>query len=757
MPEKDKITKGASSRKMGGGYSSAGSKKKRIVIKKKTSQKKDISEHFGAAKFGNKNESKSKKSGFAPLAPRPKINPKQATSSISDRGIAQNPQASIDQRSSGAGVTAIEANRVNLLMQASPPTAAQARGRTMRTGHRNERFRQERDKLKEERPLEKDINAKSSEMHTKTPVRIEIMEGIQVGDLAKKMNLRPNEVIGALMRMGEMVTINKAIDTETASLLAAEYNCEVKVVSLYDETLIEEEDDKVSERASRSPVVTIMGHVDHGKTMLLDTIRRSNIIDSEAGAITQHIGAYQVNATQDSSDTSKGKITFLDTPGHEAFSAMRARGASITDIVILVVAADDGVKQQTVEAIAHAREAKVPIIVAVNKIDLPDADVENVKKELSEHGMSPEDWGGDTVFCDISAKEQRGISQLLDAILLQAEMLKLTANSKVRAKGHVVEARVDPGKGPVATLLIEKGTLREGDSYVVGVYSGRARALYNDYGKRVKEAIPATPVEIAGIDGVPQAGDPFQVVENERYGREIANKRQHYKHISASNVVSEAKPSLTELGSWIQTHKELNIIIKADVQGSVEAIREGLLRLSTEDIKVRAIHVATGAISESDVNLASASSALIIGFQVRANSRVTELAERDGIEIKYYSVIYDIIQDVKKAMEGMLEPDKVEEVIGKVEVRQIFKISRTGNVAGCKVISGKIIRKNSIRVIRENVVIYTGKIQNLRRVKEEANEVSEGFECGISIESFNDLRENDQIECFQIKEIARKL
>ena len=471
-------------------------------------------------------------------------------------------------------------------MQSIPPTAAQARGRTMRTGHRQERFRQDRDRLKEETPLpDSDPKTKRLSSASAVPTKIEIMESIQVGDLAKKMNLRPSELIGRLMRMGEMATITKAIDAETAALLASEYNCEVKVISVYEETLIEEEEDTEKDRSLRPPVVTIMGHVDHGKTMLLDTIRRSKVIETEAGAITQHIGAYQVEAA-------KGKITFLDTPGHEAFSAMRARGASITDIVILVVAADDGVKQQTVEAIAHARDAKVPIIVAVNKVDLPEADLEKVKKELSQHGLSTEEWGGDTVFCPTSAKENKGIEELLEAILLQAELLNLKVNAKLRAKGYVLEARVDPGKGPVATVLVEKGTLHEGDPYVVGIYSGRVRALYNDYGKRIPEALPAMPVEIAGIDGVPEAGDPFQAVESEKYGREIAAKRQHYKHISSAT--ERTQPSLNDLGTWVQGHKELNIIIKADVQGSVEAIREGLLRLSTKDVKVRIVHGGTG-------------------------------------------------------------------------------------------------------------------------------------------------------------------
>lgn len=576
------------------------------------------------------------------------------------------------------------------------------------------------------------------------------MESIQVGDLARKMNLKPGEVIGKLMKMGEMVTITKAIDADTATLLASEYNCEVKVISLYDETQIQEEESTVEDVIKRPPVVTIMGHVDHGKTKLLDTIRSANVIDTEAGAITQHIGAYQVSIPA-------GKITFLDTPGHEAFTAMRARGAAVTDLVILVVAADDGVKKQTEEAITHAREAKVPIIVAVNKIDLPAADVEKVKKELSQYGLSSEDWGGDTVFCEISAKQNIGVDHLLEMILLQADLLDLKADPTVRAIGRVVEAKIDPGKGPVATVLVQKGTLREGDPYVVGVFSGRVRAMFDDLGRRVKEAGPATPVEITGIDGVPEAGDPFQAVEDEKYGREVAQKRQHYKQIT--DAASRSAPTLTDLKSWVdaQEVKEVKVIIKADVQGSVEAIRDGLMKLTAEDVSVRVIQGSTGAITENDVNLASASEALIVGFQVRATPRATELAEQQRVDIKYYSIIYDVITDVRQAMEGLLEPDRVEEVVGRAEIREVFKISRIGNVGGCMVLTGKIRRNDSMRVIRDNVVIHTGSLKALKRHKDDAMEVNEGFECGISFDNYNDIQIGDQVEGFEIKEVARKL
>jgi translation initiation factor IF-2 len=593
------------------------------------------------------------------------------------------------------------------------------------------------------------IKRKREASGTTVPSSIDIMESIQVGELAKKLNLKPGDVIGRLMKMGEMVTINKIIDAETAALVAGEFDCKVNVVSLFDETVIAEEEDKEENRSIRPPVVTIMGHVDHGKTKLLDTIRKSNVIDTEAGAITQHIGAYQV-------ETPNGRITFLDTPGHEAFTAMRSRGAAITDIVILVVAADDGVKEQTREAITHAKEAEVPIIVAVNKIDLPSADMDRVLKELATNGLQAESWGGDIVVCEISAKNNVGIDHLLEMVLLQAELLNLKANADVRPVGHVIEARVDAGKGPVATLLIDKGTLREGDPFVVGVYSGKIRAMFDDLGRRRTEAGPGTPVEIIGLDGVPGAGDPFQVVESEKYAREMASTRQHYEQIS--KAAERAQPSMDALADWMQENKELKIIVKADVQGSVEAIRDGLLKLSHDDVKIRVIMGATGAISESDVSLASASNAMIVGFHVRATPQATELAERDGVDIRYYSIIYNVIEDMTKAMEGLLEPDYVEEVKGRAEVRKVFRISRVGNVAGCMVTSGKIHRNNKIRILRDNVVIYEdGELDSLKRHKDDSAEVAEGFECGLSLKSFNDLKEGDVVEAYVINEVARTL
>ncbi|MBR30450.1 MAG: translation initiation factor IF-2 [Spirochaetaceae bacterium] len=613
------------------------------------------------------------------------------------------------------------------------------RGGGRRGGHDNENINK----------FQRAVKRKPQPSGTTVPSSIDIMESVQVGELAKKLNLKPGDVIGRLMKMGEMVTINKIIDSETAALVAQEFGCKVNVVSLFDETVIAEEEDKEENRQNRPPVVTIMGHVDHGKTKLLDTIRKSNVVDSEAGAITQHIGAYQV-------ETPTGKITFLDTPGHEAFTAMRSRGAAVTDIVILVVAADDGVKEQTKEAITHAKEAEVPIIVAVNKIDLPSANMDKVLQELATAGLQPESWGGDTVVCEISAKNHIGIEHLLEMVLLQAEILNLKANPDVRSVGHVIEARVDAGKGPVATLLIEKGTLREGDPFVVGVYSGKIRAMFDDLGRRRTEAPPATPVEIIGLDGVPQAGDPFQVVESEKYAREMASTRQHYEQIS--RAAERAQPSMDALADWMQEHKELKIIVKADVQGSVEAIRDGLMKLSHDDVKVRVIMGSTGAISESDVSLASASNAMIVGFHVRATPQATELAERDGVDIRYYSIIYNVIEDMTKAMEGLLEPDYVEEVKGKAEVRRVFRISRVGNVAGCMVTSGKIHRNNKIRILRDNVVIFEdGELDSLKRHKDDSTEVAEGFECGLSLKNFNDIKEGDVVEAYVINEVARTL
>ncbi len=584
------------------------------------------------------------------------------------------------------------------------------------------------------------------------PKEIAILENIQVGELAKKLNLKPGDVIAKLMKMGMMVTINNIIDAETATILAGEYGCNVRIVSLYDETVIEEEKDNPEDYITRPPVVTIMGHVDHGKTKLLDTIRTSRIAESESGGITQHIGAYQVA-------TERGKITFLDTPGHEAFTSMRARGASITDIVVLVVAADDGVMPQTVEAMNHAKEAKVPIIVAVNKIDLPAANVERVKQDLSNYGLQPEDWGGTTIFCEISAKNNIGIDRLLEMILIQAELLDSKANPKRRGTGTIVEAKLDPGRGAVATVLIENGTLRLGDAFVAGVYAGRVRAMYDDLNRPIKEAGPAYPVLVTGLDGVPDAGAPFDSVLDDKEARSISHSRQEYERVGQTK--NATKVTLDNMSDFIKQGalKELKVIIKADVRGSTEAVKEALEKLSTSDVRLHVIHAGTGAIVDTDVMLASASNAFIIGFHTRANPKTVTLAEKEKVQIKYYSIIYDVVNEVKASMEGLLEPDKVENIIGKVAVRDIFKISRVGNIAGCMVKSGKVTKAANVRVVssQSGEITWEGKIKNLKRMKDDVAEVLAGFECGILLDGFNDFAVEDEIEVYEIREIARKL
>jgi translation initiation factor IF-2 len=585
---------------------------------------------------------------------------------------------------------------------------------------------------------------------TTVPKEISIMENVQVGELAKKLNLKPGDVIAKLMKMGMMVTINNVIDSDTAILLADEYGCGVKIVSLYEETVIQEEKDTPEDYINRPPVVTIMGHVDHGKTKLLDTIRKSAVIDTESGGITQHIGAYQVA-------TPRGVITFLDTPGHEAFTSMRARGASITDIVVLVVAADDGVKPQTIEAVNHAKAAEVPIIVAINKIDLPAANVDKVLQELTNLDLLPEEWGGKTIVCKISARENIGIDKLLEMILIQSEMLTLKANPNRIAKGTIIEAKLDPGRGAVATVLIQNGTLRIGDPFLAGVHSGRVRAMYNDHGQQMQFADPSSPVLVTGLEAVPDAGDPFDVIRDEKEARNISQHRKEYQRIGqASTVVKVTLDNMNEIISQGGL-KELKIIIKTDVRGSAEAIKESLEKLSTPDVKLNVIHAGTGAIVDTDVMLASASNALVVGFHVRANPRTLTLAEKEGVQIKYYSIIYDVVNEIKAAMEGLLEPEKVEKNVGKLEIRDIFKISKVGNIAGCMVTSGKIQKNNLIRVVRDNVVIFDGKLRSLKRVKDDVSEVLTGFECGILVDGFNDFVVGDEIEVYEINSIARKL
>lgn len=584
------------------------------------------------------------------------------------------------------------------------------------------------------------------------PKSIDIMESITVGELAKKMNLKANDIISKLFSMGMMVNINQQIDHETVEIIASEYNCSVHLVSLYDETIIETEEDRVEDQVPRAPIVTVMGHVDHGKTKLLDAIRNTNVVSGEFGGITQHIGAYKVS-------TEKGDIVFLDTPGHAAFSMMRARGAQVTDIVVLVVAANDGVMPQTKEAIDHAKAAKVPIIVAINKMDLYDANPDRVMQQLSELGLMPEEWGGQTLYCKISALKKEGIDELLDTILLQAEMLELKANPTVRAEGKVLESRIDQGRGTVASIIIQKGTLRQGDYYVAGIYSGRVRAMFDDKGKKILEAGPSDPVEIIGLSNIPSAGDPFQVTEDEKTARSIAAKRQELERLGEGS--SKNKITLENLSDKILEGQiiDFNVIIKGDVQGSVEALEGVLEKLSNSEIKLNVLRASAGAIIESDISLAAASDAVVIGFNVRPTPRAQALAEQEKVEIKKYNIIYDVVDDIKAAMEGKLSPDIKEVDIGKAEVRQLFKVPKIGIIAGSYVIEGKVKRNAFARIIRDSIQLNKGlvKISSLRRIKDDVKEVNEGYECGIGLENWQDLEVGDILEIVETQEVKRKL
>jgi translation initiation factor IF-2 len=579
--------------------------------------------------------------------------------------------------------------------------------------------------------------------------RIRVGETITTGELAKRMGVKAGEVINKLMGMGVMATINQSIDFDIATLVASEFSFQVEKAE------VEFEDTMLKPHASgenlqpRAPIVTIMGHVDHGKTSLLDAIRQTHVIDGEAGGITQAIGAYHVHIN--------GRdIVFLDTPGHEAFTAMRARGAQVTDIVVLVVAADDGVMDQTIEAINHSKVAGVPIIVAINKIDKPGADPEKIKQALTEHGLLSEQWGGDTIFSEVSAKKKTGIEELLEMILLQADVLELKADPDLSARGIIIEAKLDRGRGPVATVLIQQGTLREGDAFVSKTESGRVRAMINDQGRRVKEAGPAMPVEVIGFSSVPQTGAEFICVEDEKKARNIADywiRKTREKELSASSKIT-----LEQLYQKIKEGvKDLNVIIKADVQGSIEAISDALHKLSTEDVQLKTIHSSTGAISETDVMLASASNAIIIGFNVRPDARVSELAAQEGVEIKLYDIIYNVIADVRAAMEGLLEPEYKEVVQGRAEVRELFKVPKVGIIAGCHVTDGKITRTAGIKLVRDSVAVFDGKVLSLKRFKDDAREVLAGFDCGIGIEGYNDIHVGDVIESYIMETLERKL
>ncbi|WP_010236127.1 translation initiation factor IF-2 [Clostridium arbusti] len=581
---------------------------------------------------------------------------------------------------------------------------------------------------------------------------IEIDKTITVKELSDKIGSPTAEVIKQLMFMGVMAAINQEINFETAEKLCEKFNTIAVPKEDNDDddfAEIDSEADNDLLLKKRPAVVTVMGHVDHGKTSLLDAIRKAKVTESEAGGITQHIGAYVVNINGES-------ITFLDTPGHEAFTAMRARGAQITDIVILVVAADDGIMPQTKEAINHCKAANVPIIVAINKIDKPGANPDKVKQELTEYGLVPEDWGGETICVPVSAKTKIGIDDLLEMIVLTAEVKELKADSSRKAKGAVIESKLDKGRGPVASLLVQNGTLHVGDSILVGSTYGRIRAMFDDNGKKIKSAGPSIPVEILGLSEVPSAGDKFNVIRDEKTARSMSEKRK--EKVRNTYLNSNHKVSLEELYSQIQEGKvrELNIIVKADVQGSIEALKQSLEKLSTESVKVRVIHGAVGAITETDVTLASASNAIIIGFNVRPDTNATSAAEKEDVDIKTYRIIYNALDDIKAAMLGMLEPEFKEVIVGKVEIRQVYKISSIGTVAGCYVLDGKITRNSSIRIIRDGIVILEGELGSLKRFKDDAKEVAAGYECGLTIEKYNDIKEGDILEVFAMEEIKPK-
>ncbi len=583
---------------------------------------------------------------------------------------------------------------------------------------------------------------------SKRVIRIE--EVVSVGDLAKRMGVKASDLIRKMMELGTMATINQVIDMDTASIIAHDFGYEIENVAFEEGTLIKEIEDKEEDLSLRPPVVTIMGHVDHGKTTLLDAIRETNVVDGEFGGITQHIGAYDV-------DIKGRKIVFLDTPGHEAFTTMRARGAQVTDIVVLVVAADDGVMPQTVEAINHAKAAGVPIIVAINKIDKPDAKPERIRKELIEYSLVSEDLGGDTIYVELSAKKRQNIGELLEMILIQSEVLELRANPDKNARGVVIEAKLDRGRGPVATVLVKDGTLKVGDNLVTGVHYGKVRALIDDQGAFIDRAGPSIPVEILGLSGVPVAGDTFAVVDSEKMAKEVVGHRQ-LKVREKEMVMLHPRASLEEFYKKMKEGvKELKLIIKGDVQGSVEALSESLVSLSNEEVKVVVVHGGTGSITESDVMLASASEAVIIGFSVRPEPKVIELAEFEKVEIKLYNIIYDCVDDIKRAITGMLAPKLVEKTLGHAEVREIFSIPKGGSVAGSYVTDGKITRGSKVRVIRDKQVIFEGKIETIRRFKEDAKEVASGYECGIKIENFNDIKPNDIVESYMIEEVAAEL
>ena len=677
----------------------------------------------------------------AARAAKPGEKPKSATEGTLHRPAAKAGEAKKEKPKKGTGTAWQEdvARRKALKTRGDTPGAGASQGWSVRKGPR-QKHHEDGDGAGQHagpaEPLIRDIT---------------VPETISVADLAHKMAVKAAEVIKTLMRLGQMVTINQVLDQETAMIVAQEMGHKATAAKLDDpDAMLAESSSSVTAALlPRPPVVTVMGHVDHGKTSLLDTIRRARVASGEAGGITQHIGAYHVQ-------TPKGVITFLDTPGHEAFTAMRARGAKVTDIVVLVVAADDGVMPQTKEAIAHAKAGRVPLLVAMNKIDKPEANPDRVKQELVTEGVIPEEYGGESMFVEVSAKTGVGIDKLLEAILLQAEVLDLKAPKDAPAKGIVIESRLDKGRGPVATILVQSGTLRRGDVVLVGAVFGRVRAMTDETGKAVSEAGPAIPVEIQGLSDIPHAGEDLIVLGDERKAREIALFRQgKFRDVKLAKAHAAKLENIFE--NMGEETKTLALIVKADVQGSYEGLAHALGKLSTGEVKVNIVHAAVGGITESDVNLALASKAVIIGFNTRADGLARKLAENNGVDIRYYNIIYEAVDEIRAALSGMLTPEKKESALGMVEIRQVYRISKVGTVAGCYVLDGLVRRGSQVRLLRDNVVIWTGELDSLKRFKDDVREVKAGFECGLSLKNFNDIEVNDQLEAFEIVEVSRTL
>jgi translation initiation factor IF-2 len=758
--------------------------KKRILIKKKREEGvEDTVAPLAAAEAAFAAATSTVTSGAESAIPAPSMGHGEAGTSsapaASEEASTQPPAMTVSAESHGKPVQAppIVAPSLDALTASKKKSAAaealenEAAREKLKKAKKAPRTREEDEaKFKNDATRWGDLRAipvqrredRSKHIHHASPTEVtkprkksvKLSAGVSVKEFAELIGQRPADIVRKLMEMGQMVTFNQSINLEAASLIAEEYGARVEVsTEKVGEELLEEAAQSTGEEHAvlRPPVVTIMGHVDHGKTSLLDAIRETKVAEGEAGGITQHIGAYIVGV--------RGKqVTFLDTPGHEAFTAMRARGAKATDIVILVVAADDGVMPQTVEAIHHAKAAGVPLIVAINKVDKPGSNVDRVKNALTEHGLIPEPWGGDTIMVEVSAKQRTGLDQLLEMVLLQAEVLELKADPSRMAKGLVIEAKLDRGRGPVATVLVQSGTLHVGDAFVVGTFSGRVRALVTDTGKKASEAGPSVPVEVIGLPGVPGAGDLFTIVKDERVAREIAQERAMKQR--AADLAGPAKISLDDLFAKIQEGnvKELPIVIKADVQGSAEALASAVEKMPVGAVKLRVMHSGVGGITETDILLAAASKAIVIGFNIRPEPKAAALAEREGVDVRLYSIIYDALNDIRAAMEGMLEPMLKERVLGRAEVRQMFTIPKAGLVAGCYVVDGTMSRTSvGVRVIRDNVVVYEGKLGSLRRFKDDVREVQQGYECGITVENFNDLKSGDIIEGYVFDKIAAKL